>query len=110
MGCFSSKISDTDKFPSNSQRREKIKVSNKTQIHKVIKFDPSELMPSERQLLVEALSSLFFVHGNASVTDYMKILRKESFDFDDVLVKEGDEGKKLYIISSGQLIATVGGD
>ena len=67
----------------------------------------AEISTEETELLNAVLSSFSFIPRGSDLLPFIRMLHKETLKAGSVVVSEGSEGNKLFIVSSGQLTATV---
>lgn len=67
----------------------------------------NEISAEETELLNTVLGSFSFIPRGSDLLPFIRMLHKETLKAGSVVVSEGSEGNKLFIVSSGQLTATV---
>lgn len=74
----------------------------------------SEMSEATRQILLDAIGGFFFLDSDDGESQthidlFMKALEREFHNKDDYVMKEGEDGDKLYVVESGELEVTIGG-
>ena len=75
----------------------------------------SEMSDSTRQILLDAIGGFFFLdsedgESQTHIDLFMKALERENHVKGDFVMKEGENGDKLYVVESGELEVTIDGE
>jgi hypothetical protein len=88
-------------------RREKTSTSREAPS---CKTDIDGISTEELGIVKTTLATFSFIPKGADLLPFIRMLQKESLESGATIVSEGTEGNKLYMVSSGQLTATVDGN
>lgn len=87
-------------------------------VEDLLKSDTSastEMNEATKQILLDAIGGFFFLDSDDGESQthidlFMKALERECHVKDDYVMKEGEDGDKLYVVESGELDVTIDGN